>query len=282
MLRPTLVVLTALVAILAGDVLFRNSLLRVVHPVIVEPTDGASLTPPVELRWEGPRQMQVTLSYAGRESWDLGLHESPFELPPEHLKARGLYSVEIASPSVGEWISSRRAFFVEPTLPEPRQAPPRPELADQLTELQKSLSDLRSDQEDLRDENTDLYEENASIREENAILTEELNRVTESAQNSQAQADAADRRYAALVDEHQNLLQQAAQLRQRLSAVVLCSVWGYYAYPRPQTIPPTRRIVSVSDNRGNVFRTQAECEGRRRGDPTQDSVCFCVGSSFAG
>jgi hypothetical protein len=109
MLRPTLVALTALVAILAGDILFRNSLLRLVRPVIVEPTDGASLTPPVDLRWEGPQQMQVTLSYAGRESWDLGLHESPFELPPEHLKARGLYSVEIASPSSSSPPSPSRA-----------------------------------------------------------------------------------------------------------------------------------------------------------------------------
>jgi len=59
-------------------------------------------------------------------------------------------------------------------------------------------------------------------------------------------------------------------------------VWGYYSYPQPQMYPVNRRALTVSDARGQIFRTQPECEMLRRGDTTAMSICFCAGNSFGG
>ena len=85
-----------------------------------------------------------------------------------------------------------------------------------------------------------------------------------------------------LAEENRSLADENAALRLRLSAVNPCTVWGYYSYPRPQTIPVTRRTLMVSDTRGQIFRAQIECETLRRSDPTAVSICFCVGNSFGG
>lgn len=279
MLRSILIGLAAMLAILAGDLLFRTSLLRLVHPVIVEPTDAATVTPPVRLRWEGPRQMQVTLRYAGRERWDLGIHESPFEIPPAHTGKRGLYSIEIISPTLGAWVSTTRAFAVG-AVEEARKPVGQKTLGEEIGALRKSIIELQVAQDDMRDENTDLYEENAAVREENAILTEELNRIAEAEQRAREQAAALLREHAQLVEAHNRLLDESLQLRARLDSVIPCTVWGYFSYPRPQTIPPSRRTVVVTDTQAEVFRTQRDCEAFRGGDPTNVSPCFCVGSAW--
>lgn len=266
--------------VIGADLLFRVSLLHLVRPVIVEPSDGQAVVPPVVVRWEGPREMHVTLRYAGRASWDLGIRESPFEVPRAYMTDRGLYSVEIQSTTFGAWISASRSFSADGEAPV--ESKPPDDLAGKLAALEESLQDMRDAQEDTHDENTNLYEENAAIREENAILTEELQRLAEAEQRVSGQAAALEREYARLAEENRLLFQELAQTRARLDAVVPCTVWGYFAHLQPVTFPPSGRTVTVSDNAGEVFRTRRICERIRAVDQAATSVCFCVGSSFGG
>jgi hypothetical protein len=280
MLRLLRLAAVVMISVVAADLLFRASLLRLVRPVIVDPADGAVVAAPVQVRWEGPRRMRATLRYAGRESWDLGVHESPFEIPRESLRERGLYSVELRAMALGDWIGATRSFSTdgEPAL---APAPPqRDDVSAKLAALEESLQEMRDSQEDSHDENTNLYEENASIREENAILTEELQQTAESEQRAAGQLAGLEREYARLADENRLLMDEVLQLRSRLGNIVPCSVWGYFAVPRLQTLPPTRRTVVVSDGDGEVFRSQSACEQFRRPDQSSVSICFCVGSSF--
>jgi len=85
-----------------------------------------------------------------------------------------------------------------------------------------------------------------------------------------------------LAEENRALAEENGALRLRLGSVIPCTVWGYYSYPRPQTIPVTRRTLLVSDARGQIFRVQPDCETLRRADPTAASICFCVGNSWGG
>jgi len=287
MLRLVRLAAIVFLAVVAADLLFRASLLRLVRPVIVSPADGEVVAAPVRVRWEGPRQMRVTLRHAGRDKWDLGVRESPFLIPAEDLRGRGLYSIEVRSPTFGDWVSAQRSFSTDGSVEAPegkgeRQAgePRSDDVGSKLAALEESLQEMRDAQEDSHDENTNLYEENAAIREENAILTEELQQVSESEQRALGQLAALQQEYARLVEEHRLMLLELSQLRSRLDTIVPCSVWGYFSYPRPRTIPPTRRVVVVSDAQGEVFRTQNICERVRRRDSTSASVCFCVGSSF--
>ena len=281
MLRALRTAALVFLAVLAADVAFRASLLRLLRPEILSPTDGAVVTPPVKVRWEGPREMQVTLRYAGREEWDLGVRQSPFEIPAQFLRERGLYSVGLRATALGDWISVSRSFSTDGEPPPPAPSPPPSnELASKLAALEDSLQQMRDAQEDAHDENTGLYEENASIREENAILTEELQQMAEAELRALGQIAAMEREYARLAEEHRALLVELAQTRARLSSVVPCSVWGYFSSPRPRIVPQMRRFVVVSDSQGEVFRTQSSCEEVRRTDQGAGSVCFCVGSSF--
>lgn len=266
-------------AVLLADVVFRASVLRLVRPVIVHPADGAVAELPLRVRWEGPLEMQVTLRYAGREEWDLGLRESPFEIPAQYLRERGLYSVGIRSPTLGDWVAASRSFSIEGETPAEPQRPPN-DLGGKLAALEESLQRMREAQEDAHDENTSLYEENAAIREENAILTEELQQMAEAELRALGQVAAVEREYGRLVEEHRALLVELAQTRARLGSVIPCSVWGFVATPRPRLAPANRQFVMVSDSTGEVFRTQAMCETMRRADETATSICFCVGSSF--
>ncbi len=282
-MRYVAVGFAAALATIGADALFRASLLRAVRPVIVSPTDGATVLPPVILQWEGPRRMHVALRFGGRAYWDLGIRESPFELPANYLARRGLYAVDIWSPTFGHWISARRTFAVE-RAPQPNQQQNASdqEWNAQLAALQRSIEELKGAQEKLRAENAALYEENAAVREENAILTEEINRLAEAEQRARGQVAAWEQRHSELAAEHQRLLEEVNALRMRVASVLPCTVWGYYSYPRPQRIPATRRAVTVSDARGEVFRVRDQCEAQRTSDPTAASPCFCVGNSWGG
>lgn len=281
MLRLFRLAAVVIFAVVAGDFLFRASLLRQVRPIITEPADGELVAPPVQVRWEGPQRMKVTLRYAGREKWDLGIRESPFQVPRENLRERGLYSLELRSTGfLGDWISASRSFSSDGEAP--LSPPQRDDVSAKLAALEESLQEMRDAQEDSHDENTNLYEENASIREENAILTEELQQAAESEQRAIGQQSAMEREYARLADENRLLMDEVLQLRSRLGNIVPCSVWGYYAHPQPQLYPDPRRIVVVNEPNGDVFRAQAACEVVRRADNSSVSVCFCVGSAFGG
>jgi hypothetical protein len=281
MKRLLVIGLTVAMATVVGDAFFRASLLRSLRPVIEEPPDGATVDLPVRVRWEGPQKMRVILRFAGRERWEVGIHQSPLELPRDYFSERGLYHVEIRSPRFGTWISDSRSFAVKET-----PATVRPEeqstLSAQLAALQRSLFQLRQTQDEMRDENTELYEENAAIREENAILTEELHRLAEAEQRAAGRTAALEQQHGELLETHRSLLEETNALRLRMADIVPCTVWGYFSFPRPQTIPATRRRVTVSNDEGEVFRTQTRCERVRRGDPTSSSPCFCVGNSFGG
>lgn len=279
MLRYLRLAALVVFAVAGADLIFRASILRLVRPVIVEPADGELVAAPVRVRWEGPQRMRVTLRYAGREKWDLGLRESPFVIPKENLRERGLYSVEIRALTLGEWITATRAFSTDGDPPAMANQQ-HDEVSRKLAALEESLQEMRDTQEDSHEENTNLYEENASIREENAILTEEIQQMAESEQRANSEITGLNNEYARLAGENRMLMDEVAQLRTRLGAVVPCSVWGYYADPRPQMVPP-RRFVVVSDPNGEVFRVQSACERLRRTDLGSASVCFCVGSSFA-
>lgn len=281
MLRLLRLAAVVICAVVAGDFLFRVSLLRQVRPIITEPADGELVAPPVRVRWEGPQRMRVTLRYAGREKWDLGTRESPFEVPRENLRERGLYSVELRSTGIlGDWISANRSFATDgETTLSPHQ---RDDVSAKLAALEESLQEMRDAQEDSHDENTNLYEENAAIREENAILTEELQQTAEAEQRATAQQAAMEREYARLADENRLLMDEVLQLRGRLANILPCSVWGYYAHPQPQLYPDPRRIVVVNEPNRDVFRTQAVCEAARAADNNSASPCFCVGNVFGG
>jgi len=276
MLRLLRLVVVVAVVVIATDLFFRASLLRLVRPVITEPVDGELVSPPVRVRWEGPARMRATLRYAGREKWDLGERESPFEIPRENLRERGLYSVELRSIRFGDLITASRSFAAdgEP----PLSAQQRDDVSDKLAALEESLQEMRDSQEDSHEENTNLYEENAAIREENAILTEELQQAAESEQRALGQQAGLERELARVSDENRSLMDEVLQLRARLSSIVPCSVWGYYA--QPTTSPVARRVVVVNDIAGEVFRAQTACERVRRADTSSASICFCVGSSF--
>ena len=209
-------------AALAGDILFRASLLRTVRPVILAPTDGAAVSLPVRLHWEGPRRMRVIVWHAGRERWDLGVRESPAELPTKYFTRRGLYSVEIKSPRLGDWISSRRSFSIR-TARVPPAAREQAGLSGQLAALQKSVLGLRLAQQEMRDENASPYEESAAIREEHAILTEALNRLAEGERRATNRAAARERQYAELQEAHRVLRQESQRLLARPAAATRCA-----------------------------------------------------------
>lgn len=281
MLRLLRLAAVVILAVIAGDFLFRASLLRLIRPVITEPADGELVAPPVQVRWEGPQQMKATLRYAGREKWDLGIRESPFEVPRENLRERGLYSIELRSTSfLGDWISANRSFSSDGEAPLSTQQ--RDDVSAKLAALEESLQEMRDAQEDSHDENTNLYEENAAIREENAILTEELQQAAQAEQRALGQQAAMEREYARVADENRLLMDEVLQLRGRLGNIVPCSVWGYYAHPQPQLYPDPRRIVIVNEPNRDVFRTQAACEAVRVADNSSVSPCFCVGNVFGG
>ena len=277
MLRFLRLVAVVIFTVAATDLLFRASILRLIRPVITEPADGELVAAPVQVRWEGPQRMRVTLRYAGREKWDLGLRESPFVIPKENLRERGLYSLELRALTLGDWISATRAFATDGEAPMTTQQ--RDDVSAKLSALEESLQEMRDTQEDSHEENTNLYEENAAIREENAILTEELQQMAESEQRAHGELAGLNNEYSRLSDENRLLMDEIFQLRARLGAVVPCSVWGYVADPRPQMVPP-RRVVVVADPDGQVFRLQADCERLRRTDLGSASACFCVGNSF--
>ncbi|GIW41139.1 MAG: hypothetical protein KatS3mg076_1716 [Candidatus Binatia bacterium] len=265
----------------AGDAVFRTSLWRTLRPVVVEPPEGAEAKLPVRVAWEGPRRMRVVLRYGGRKTWDLGVRRSPFRIPDSYLEERGIYHLELRSPDWPRWIRAERTFFFVPDVRRSRETRGG-EVGKQLAALERSLVQLREVQEKLRDENTGLYEENAAIREENAILTEELHRLAEAERRATGRLEALEQEHRELLQAHRSLLDEVERLRLRLASVVPCSVWGYLAFPRPGTIPPTRQRVTVSNDRAEVFRTQEDCERHRRGDPGSASPCFCVGNSWAG
>lgn len=267
--------LTAAVVV-GTDLLMHASLLRVLRPRITAPPDGAIVSGPVTVSWEGPHSMRATLTGSGQRI-DLGVRESPFEIDASRFPRPGQYGVEIASPVVGPLIGADRRFMVRrpaetagaapvPEVPpgSPREVPPP------------------------NDGDGELLAERDRLRVDVAALQAELERLRGDAAGNADALDAiqaeSDDRLAVVEAQREALnrdltlaLQENQALRARLESIPPCLVWGYLAVPRPQTSPPSRLVV-VSNRRGDVFRSEAQCIATRRTDPAGLSACVCVGS----
>lgn len=282
MMRAVFTVLLAVAGIIAGDVVFRTSLLRQLRPIILTPADQSVVDPPVRLTWEGPQRMRVLLSIAGEAQRDLGVHESPLELSSEQFPRDGGYGVELQALTYGEWIRATRWFQVH-------AAPERQAEADhgkphgwEAKDLLHALEAARTARDKALGRTKFLSEENSALRDESERLAKQVESLYKTQEDEAEQRADLERRLAQLSDENRALAEENAAVRLRLSTVVPCTVWGYFNYPHPQTLPLTRRVLVVSDGRGQVFRGQPECELMRRGDPTAASICFCVGNSWGG
>jgi regulator of replication initiation timing len=283
MLRSLAVVLSCAAAIVAGDVLFRTSLLSQIRPIILTPASQATVTPPVQLSWEGPASMRVFLANVGEARRDLGVHESPFDIGADALPRDGGYEVTIETPRFGRWIRAQRWFQVH-TAPSAPPAP-TPERVVRLTEnkdLVRALEAARTARDRARGRTKFLSEENAALRNESARLAQQLEAVYKAQEDDAEHTAEVERRLAQLGEENHALADENAALRLRLGSVVACTVWGYYSNVQAETSPLPRRTLLVSDARGQVFRAQGVCELVRRTDPNAASICFCVGNSWGG
>ena len=285
MIRAIGIALLCAAAILAGDLLFRTSLLRSVRPIILAPPTRAVLEPPVQVYWDGPQRMRVFLTAVGDEQRDLGVHESPFVLDASQFPREGGYRIDLAALSFGDWIRATRRFQVHTAAaaaapkPEPE---PRHETPPESRDTQRALALARAARDKAQERNKSLRGKNAALRSESERLAKQLETLAQTQEDDAAHAEELERRIAQLVEENRALADENGAIRQRLASVVPCTVWGYYSFPRPQTVPVTRRVLMVGDTRGRVFRGQLECEAVRRDDVTAASVCFCVGNSWGG
>jgi hypothetical protein len=127
-----------------------------------------------------------------------------------------------------------------------------------------------------------LTEDKRFLELDNQDLTDELDQLHLSSDQTAQRLGQVETQHAELLEEHLVVVQENQLLRMRLDSIPACTTWGYLSYPRPQNIPRTRRIVVVSNGRGEVFRSQPECVLTRRNDPTAGSPCVCVGRVWDG
>ena len=148
----------------------------------------------------------------------------------------------------------------------PGAPPPQPPASDNTAELTVERDHLRGQLEVLQSQLTKLREDNADLGQ----ALDELQADTD------ARLAASEQQREELGREHMLALQENQFLRLRMQSIPSCTVWGYLAYPRPQTNPPSR-LVLVSDRSGTVFRSEVDCTRTRRSDATGASPCVCVG-----
>jgi len=272
------VTLVSALTVLITDLTFQSSLLRTFWPTIVVPADGAITRAPVTVRWEGPQPLQVALVGNGKRE-ELGVRYSPLELEERFFPRAGQYRIEVRSPVLGRFARAERRFLVRP--PQPVPSPPSaPDLSATLSQLGDRISALEDERQLLQGRTTSLFQENETLRGENGDLTQAVNELRESQEQADHRLAAMEGQQAELTRQYQTTAEENHQLRLRLQSIPACTTWGYVAYPRPQTIPPSRRFVLVSNSQGDVFRDQAECELTRQTDPTAASTCYCVGSPW--
>jgi hypothetical protein len=275
------IALVTAAAILLLELLLQTPLYRWLQPAILTPAEGTVVSLPLQVQWDGPSRLRVRLLTEGGPARDLGIHRSPFELTAKDLPEPGAYRLQARALFLGGLIQTERRFAVAaaPTA----AAPAPPQRADpKLAEVSQSLADLKAAHERTMAENAGLYEENASLRQDNARLMEENERLAKANEEATTGAAAQEASQEQLQQQNRALSEQLTMLQWQLNAALTCTVWGYYAYPHPQTIPPTRRTVTVTDPQGNVFRTQPDCNVVRQQDPTAASRCFCVGTPWTG
>jgi hypothetical protein len=281
MLRSLAAAVLCAAAIVTGDLLFRTSLLSQIRPIILTPPDQAVVTPPVQVRWEGPEQMHVMLAIAGEPPRDLGIHPSPFDIGGDQFPRDGGYQITVEATRFSSWIRAQRWFQLH-TAPVPPPAPDHQVRLSDNKDLVRALEAARTARDRAHGRTKFLSEENAALRDESERMAKQLEALYKSQEDDAEHTTEIERRLAQLAEEHRALAEENAAMRLRLGSVIPCTVWGYYSYPQPQMIPVTRRSLLVSDARGQIFRAQPDCETVRRGDPSAASICFCVGNSWGG
>ncbi len=283
MQRAAGLILICAVTVAVVDVAFQSSLLHLVRPAIISPADGAFAAAPVTVRWEGPQPLVATLVGSGLRT-ELGPRESPFEIEASRFPRPGRYRIELRAPRLGRFISAERRFRIEappasaaasdqapPPIAKETGAPPPPGDRDGLRlELDRAQADK-----------IELEEYNASLQSQNRELTGALDALRAEQQQTDSQLAESESQHADLVEQHLLALQENQLLRARLAGIPLCTAWGYLSYPRPQGAVP-RRVVLVSNGRGQIFRSEAECVATRRADPSGASPCICVGPVWDG
>jgi hypothetical protein len=280
MRRVAWLVVACVVTVVTTDVLVQTSLLRFVRPVVTQPADGAIKKAPVSVEWDGVQPLMITLTGSGLRQ-DLGPRHSPFELSERLFPRSGQYHLTLRSPTFGRLIRAERLFHV--TLPENTGASTDGEAANEKHEnLAPLVAQLRDERQRLLTEKSSLSEDNRVLALDNRDLSDELDHLQLTTDQTAQRLTQVEQQHAELLEEHLLVVQENQLLRIRLNNIPACTTWGYLSYPRPQNIPPTRRVVLVSNGRGDVFRSQAECNGTRRNDPTAGSPCVCVGSVWDG
>ncbi|HVM94876.1 MAG TPA: hypothetical protein VMT89_00740 [Candidatus Acidoferrales bacterium] len=287
MLRSIGIVLLSFAAIVGGDSLFRTSLLSQVRPVILSPTEQAIVDPPVSVEWDGPPRMRVALRVSGGETHDFGIQTSPFTLHAEDFPREGGYAVNLQEPSFPNWINATRNFQIEAaeTAPAAETEPQTDGNGDpiiQLKDFLRALKASRTSRDRAHQRAKFLTEELSTLRSENERLSKELEKVYQSEEQDGERSNQLERQLTQLSDQLRGLADENGALRMRLSTVIPCSLWGYYSFPRPNTVPLTRKVLLISDLAGQVFHNQADCETARRTDTSSGSPCFCVGSAWTG
>jgi hypothetical protein len=262
--------LLCVVVTVATDAMFRSSLSRALRPLVETPADGAVVSLPLTIRWEGPQELYVTL-IGGDVREDLGLRQNPTEISAEHFPRPGQYRIELRSPVLGRWSATERRFLVRAASTPPSQAAGEKAVDDengQIEDLTSAVDESGRQHEITQAENAALYGENANLREENKDLATSRGDLQQRLDAIEAQQSELERQYRQALEENQ-------LLRARIESIPECTNWGYVSYQRG-----VRRVMLVSDGRGEVFHDQLQCEATRRNDPTAASPCICVGSPW--
>jgi hypothetical protein len=281
MARAVWLIVGCALTVVVTDVLVQTSLLRFVRPVITYPADGAIAEAPVSVQWEGVQPLLVTLIGSGLRQ-ELGPRESPFELDRRLFPRPGQYRLTLRSPTFGTLIRAERRFHV--TLPEELTDPSKDDAAveKKQEDLAPLVARLRQERERLVAEMSSLSKDKRSLEQDNRDLNDELDQEQQQSDQTAQRLSQVEAQQADLLEQHLSVVQENQLLRMRLNNIPTCTTWGYLSYPRPQTIPRIRRVVLVSNGRGEVFRSQAECVATRNNDPTAGSPCVCVGRVWNG
>jgi hypothetical protein len=234
----------------------------------------------VSVEWDGVQPLIVTLTGSGLRQ-ELGPRHSPLELNPRLFPRSGQYRLTLHSPTFGSLIRAERLFHVNlPEAAAPFGDGKSPAQKD--NDLAPVIARLREERDRLATEKSSLNDDKHSLELDNRDLSDELDHLQQLSDQTAQRLAQVEAQQAELLEEHLLVVQENQLLRMRLNNIPSCTTWGYLSYPRPQNIPRTRRVVLVSNGRGDVFRSQAECIATRRNDPTAGSPCVCVGSVWDG
>jgi hypothetical protein len=276
--------LICVVVTVATDAIFRSSLSRALWPLVEVPADGEVVALPLTIRWEGPQELYVTL-VGGDVREDLGLRQNPTEVSAEHFPQPGPYRIELRSPILGRWSTTKRRFLVRARSTPPSLAAKKAAVDNgngRIEDLTSATNRSRRQAEITNAENAALYGENTSLRGENANLREENTNLATSLQDVRnlqtqtvARLDAIEAQQSELESQYRQALEENQLLRARIASIPDCTTWAYVSYQRG-----VRFVMLVSDGRGGVFHDQLQCEATRRVDLTAASPCTCVGSPW--